>query len=195
MSYYQDGDLYAYYSPGDHTASSAGPRNRPNPNRLTPFPRYPPPCNGPLSICPEHDHHYRAIMRGLRDMDIRGLEELEYIYSRARGPDRWADMILYEFRACDIRRCVFEHFGVLRRPGLLPQEIATGTDGRIRGVRDHGRGRSGERHGGGRRGERLDDMDEDDRATVASWGRVSRPSFSLASSDGSTTSSERSYRR
>ena len=127
-------------------------------------------------------------------MDIFGLEELEYIWSRARGPDMWADMVLDEFRACDVRRCVFEHFGVLRGPGLLPQEITMGTDGRIRvtGVNGHGRGGG---RSGGRRGGRMSPMVEDDRATVASWGAVSRPSIRLILSAGSTRSRLRSSRR
>ena len=127
-------------------------------------------------------------------MNILGVEELEYIYSRARGPDTWADMILDEFRACDIRRCVFEHFGILRGPGLLPQEIAMGIDGRIPGVEGYGRGRGGGRGGDGRRGGRGGQI-EDNRATMASWGNMSMPSSRLASSVGSTRSSVRSSRR
>ena len=104
----------------------------------------------------------------------------------------WADMVLDEFRACDVRRCVFEHFGVLRGSGLLPQELATGTDGRIpvAGGSDQGRG-----GGGGRRGGRMGPVVEDDRATVASWGAVSRPSTRLSSSAGSTRARVRSSRR
>ena len=106
----------------------------------------------------------------------------------------WADMVLDEFRACDVRRCVFEHFGVLRGPGLLPQEIAMGTDGRIRvsGGNSHGRGGG---RSGGRRGGRMSPMVEDDRATVASWGAVSRPSTRLSSDLGSNRSRVRSSRR
>ena len=91
---------------------------------------------------------------------------------------------------------MFEHFGVLRGPGLLPQEIATGTDGRIPGVGAYGHGRGGGRGGSGRRrGGRGGQMFEDDRATVASWGNMSMPSSRLASSAGSTRSSVRSSRR
>lgn len=195
MPYYPSGRPHAYRSPHSQNGSSAGPRNRPNPNRVTPFPTHPPPCNRPRSICPEHDQHYRVMMQGLRRMEIQGLEELEYIYSRARGPDMWADMILDEFRACDVRRCVFEHFGVLPGPGLLPQEIATGTDGRIHGVGSYGGGRGGGRGGHGKRGGRIGQMVEDDRASVASWGNVSRNCTRSASSVRSTRSSVRSYGR
>ena len=194
--YYPDDPQYAYYPPHSYPAASSssasGPNDRPDPNRVTTFPRYPPPCNRPQPVCPEHDHHYRVMMQGLRDMEIFGLEDLEYIYSPARGADMWADMILEEFRVCNIRRCVFEHFGVLPGPGLLPHELATGTDGRIP-VGGRSERQSGERRGGGRREEMVED---DDSMTVASWGNVSRPDTTRrASTAGGTRSNVRSSRR
>ena len=65
---------------------------------------------------------------------------------------------------------MLEHFGLLDGPGLLPQEVATGTDGRIPAGRRRDRGD----RGGGPSGGRVAGLIEDDRATRASWGNVSR---------------------
>lgn len=177
------------------------PPHRPNESTMRPFPPNPPPCHRPRSICPDHAHAYRALIRFIEAHQVRGPEEMEFIYSRHRGPEPWADMVRHDMRRNDVSRGYLEHYGVLRGPGLLPGEEGYGRGGNygmegsmsgrgsVRGSMS-GRGsmmgsmRGGMRGGGRgtRRGGRMGQMMDDDAASVASWGAASRPPGSRAPS-------------
>ena len=164
------------------------PSGRPNEQSMAPFPRDPPPCNRPRSLCPTHNGTYRELIRFIEGHAIRGPEEMEYIYSKNRGPDQWADMVIESMRRNDVFRGYLEHYGILRGPGLLPGE-------RLEGARrgygpSRGRGRGG-RSGGGRGG-RMGQMMHDDRAEPRSWGAISRlpnraPTVAGSRQSGSST--------
>ena len=114
------------------------------------------------------------MIRGLEALEVEGPEEVEYIYSRTRGPDPGADRIKRILENKGVWRGLFEHFGVLRGSGRLPGESRRRAGGGGRLVEPGHGGRTG----GGERAEVASwggVSRPGDRAEVASWGGVSRP--------------------
>ncbi|KAG7009707.1 hypothetical protein G7Y79_00002g008220 [Physcia stellaris] len=114
------------------------------PTRVTPWPRNPQPCNLPRSECPDHARNYRAMLHSLERRGVEGPEELEYIYSRTRGPDPGADWCKHSLEEIGVWRGLLVHFGALRGPGGLGRESGRRVEG--------GRGVLGAVVGGGQKG-------------------------------------------
>lgn len=114
------------------------------------------------------------MIQSLENRGVEGPEELEYIYSRNRGPDPGADWCKRSLEEIGVWRGLLEHFGALRGPGRLREEDSRGRRGEGRGL-GRGGGRERGRGGRGRRGRGSHDM-RDERAEMASWGGISRPS-------------------
>ena len=165
-------------------------RTRPDERSITPFNFVPKTCDLSRSRCPDHKEAYRELLKHLKDLLVKGYEDIEYIYNEHRFPDRWADVVIDDLEKHHVFRGYLVHYGILEGPGFMPNERPH--------RRDHGNRETVGRHGmrgmpaddgrPSRRGGRMAQMMEDDRESRASWGRVSKPSSRAPTVAGSVRS-------
>ena len=105
---------------------------RPPRSEVTRFQFHAPPCALPFVLCPDHEDEYHRILCLLFSLHIKGVAEMDYIYSEARGRDRWADKCIEKLKKNDVDRELLEHFELLQgSEGAVAEGAKEGDKGEL----------------------------------------------------------------